>query len=44
MYSILVLKMKEYEETGFPVIVKAEGIYLYDEHGNKYLDAGISSW
>lgn len=36
-------QMKEYEETGFPVIVKAEGIYLYDEHGNKYLDA-ISSW
>lgn len=36
-------QMKEYEETGFPVIVKADGIYLYDEHGNKYLDA-ISSW
>jgi len=27
----------------FPVIARGEGIYLYDEQGNRYLDA-VSSW
>lgn len=27
----------------FPVMVKGEGIYLWDEHGKRYMD-GISSW
>jgi adenosylmethionine---8-amino-7-oxononanoate aminotransferase len=30
-------------ESGFPLITKAEGAYLYDDAGNKIIDA-ISSW
>jgi len=36
-------QMKEYENADPLVIVKGEGVYLYDIDGNKYLDA-ISSW
>lgn len=36
-------QMKDYEELPPIVIEKGEGIYLYDIHGNRYLDA-ISSW
>lgn len=30
-------------ETGWPVIVRGEGIHLFDENGDRYVDA-ISSW
>lgn len=36
-------QMKDYEELKPIVIEKGEGVWLYDIHGNKYLDC-ISSW
>ena len=38
-------QMKQYEGNDFKptLIVRAEGIYLYDIDGNKYID-GVSSW
>ncbi len=36
-------QMKDYEDSPPPVITKANGVYLYDERGNSYIDA-ISSW
>ncbi|MBM7871513.1 adenosylmethionine-8-amino-7-oxononanoate aminotransferase [Clostridium pascui] len=36
-------QMKDYEELNPIVIEKGEGVWLYDIHGNKYLDC-ISSW
>lgn len=32
-----------FEKTDFPIIEKAEGCYVYDSDGKKYLD-GIASW
>lgn len=36
-------QMKDYEELNPIVIERGEGVWLYDIHGNKYLDC-ISSW
>lgn len=36
-------QMKDYEEFPPIVIKRGEGVWLYDEHGQKYLDA-VSSW
>lgn len=36
-------QMKDYEELNPIVIEKGKGVWLYDIHGNKYLDC-ISSW
>ena len=36
-------QMKDYEELKPIVIDRGEGVYLYDENGNRYLDV-ISSW
>ncbi|WP_332647847.1 adenosylmethionine--8-amino-7-oxononanoate transaminase [Lysinibacillus sp. 54212] len=36
-------QMKDYESFPPIVIKKGEGVWLYDEHGNRYLDA-VSSW
>lgn len=36
-------KFSALENEGLPVIERAEGIYLFDQDGNKYID-GISSW
>ncbi|MEO4052873.1 adenosylmethionine--8-amino-7-oxononanoate transaminase [Solibacillus sp. CAU 1738] len=36
-------QMKDYEEFPPIVIERGEGMWLYDEHGNRYLDA-VSSW
>ncbi len=36
-------QMKDYEQFPPIVIVRGEGVWLYDEHGNRYLDA-VSSW
>jgi len=36
-------QMKEYEAETPLVIEKAEGVYLYDDHGKRYLD-GIACW
>ena len=30
-------------DTAFPVIIRGEGVYLFDSDGRRYLDA-ISSW
>jgi adenosylmethionine-8-amino-7-oxononanoate aminotransferase len=35
-------RMSAYEETEVPVIVRGEGCYVWDEHGNRYLD-GLSA-
>ncbi|MEG0472549.1 MAG: adenosylmethionine--8-amino-7-oxononanoate transaminase, partial [Solibacillus sp.] len=36
-------QMKDYEQFPPIVIERGEGVWLYDEYGNKYLDA-VSSW
>lgn len=36
-------QMKDYEDFPPIVIKRGEGVWLYDEHGQKYLDA-VSSW
>lgn len=36
-------QMKDYEEFPPIVIKRGKGVWLYDEHGNRYLDA-VSSW
>ncbi|AEA33384.1 adenosylmethionine--8-amino-7-oxononanoate transaminase [Hippea maritima] len=36
-------QMKDHEEYPLIKIVKGEGVYLYDDKGNRYIDA-ISSW
>ncbi|ATP39703.1 adenosylmethionine--8-amino-7-oxononanoate transaminase [Solibacillus sp. R5-41] len=36
-------QMKDYEQFPPIVIERGEGVWLYDEHGNRYLDA-VSSW
>lgn len=36
-------QMKDFIDYPAPVIVKGEGVYLFDENGKKYIDA-ISSW
>ena len=35
-------RMGAYAETEMPIIVRGEGCYVYDEHGNRYLD-GLSA-
>jgi adenosylmethionine-8-amino-7-oxononanoate aminotransferase len=35
-------RMSAYQETEVPVIVRGEGCYVWDEHGNRYLD-GLSA-
>jgi adenosylmethionine-8-amino-7-oxononanoate aminotransferase len=35
-------RLSAYEEHEVPIIVRGEGCYVYDEHGNRYLD-GLSS-
>jgi adenosylmethionine-8-amino-7-oxononanoate aminotransferase len=35
-------RMSAYEEHEVPIIVRGEGCYVYDEHGNRYLD-GLSA-
>ena len=37
-------QMKEWEEEEPLIIEKAKGSYLYDIHGNKYLDGVSSIW
>lgn len=37
------MQMKDFEKTPLIPIQKAEGVYLYDFDGNRYID-GISSW
>ncbi len=37
-------QMKDYVTLNAPVIVKGEGFYLIDEHGNRYLDGVASMW
>ncbi|TIC87840.1 aminotransferase class III-fold pyridoxal phosphate-dependent enzyme, partial [Nocardioides sp. GY 10113] len=32
-------RMSTYDTAEVPVIVRGEGAYVYDAHGNKYLDA-----
>jgi adenosylmethionine-8-amino-7-oxononanoate aminotransferase len=32
-------RMSTYEKTEIPIIVRGEGCYVWDEHGNRYLDA-----
>jgi adenosylmethionine-8-amino-7-oxononanoate aminotransferase len=34
--------MSAYQDAEIPIIVKGEGCYVYDEHGNRYLD-GLSA-
>src|SRR5687768_9837045 len=34
-------RMGAYAEADVPIIVRGEGAYVYDEHGNRYLD-GLS--
>lgn len=36
-------RIRDAESEPFPVIIRGEGIYLYDADGNRYID-GISSW
>src|SRR5437588_4062207 len=35
-------RMSAYEQVEIPIIVRGEGRYVYDEHGNRYLD-GLSA-
>jgi adenosylmethionine-8-amino-7-oxononanoate aminotransferase len=35
-------RMSAYEDSEIPIIVRGEGCYVYDEHGNRYLD-GLSA-
>jgi adenosylmethionine-8-amino-7-oxononanoate aminotransferase len=35
-------RMSAYEDHEIPIIVRGEGCYVYDEHGNRYLD-GLSA-
>ncbi|MHB1467722.1 MAG: aspartate aminotransferase family protein, partial [Solirubrobacteraceae bacterium] len=35
-------RMGAYEHVELPVIVRGEGCYVYDDHGNRYLD-GLSA-
>ncbi len=35
-------RMSAYEDQEIPIIVRGEGCYVYDEHGNRYLD-GLSA-
>ena len=35
-------RMSAYEDHEVPIIVRGEGCYVYDEHGNRYLD-GLSA-
>src|SRR3978361_1794147 len=35
-------RMGSYAEADVPIIVRGEGCYVYDEHGNRYLD-GLSA-
>jgi adenosylmethionine-8-amino-7-oxononanoate aminotransferase len=35
-------RMSAYQDAEIPIIVKGEGCYVYDEHGNRYLD-GLSA-
>jgi adenosylmethionine-8-amino-7-oxononanoate aminotransferase len=35
-------RMSSYEDQEIPIIVRGEGCYVYDEHGNRYLD-GLSA-
>jgi adenosylmethionine-8-amino-7-oxononanoate aminotransferase len=35
-------RMSAYEQVEVPIIVRGEGCYVYDEHGNRYLD-GLSA-
>ncbi len=35
-------RMSAYEKVEVPIIVRGEGCYVYDEHGNRYLD-GLSA-
>ena len=35
-------RMSAYEDHEMPIIVRGEGCYVYDEHGNRYLD-GLSA-
>ncbi len=37
-------QMDDYATLNAPVIVKGEGFYLIDEHGNRYLDGVASMW
>ena len=37
-------QMKEWEEEAPLIIERGDGIYLYDIHGNKYLDGSSSIW
>jgi len=37
-------QMRDYATFNAPVIVKGEGFYLIDEHGNRYLDGVASMW
>ena len=34
--------MSAYDEVDVPIIVRGEGCYVYDEHGNRYID-GLSA-
>jgi adenosylmethionine-8-amino-7-oxononanoate aminotransferase len=35
-------RMSVYDDSDIPIIVRGEGCYVYDEHGNRYLD-GLSA-
>src|SRR6201985_2290749 len=35
-------RMSAYADSELPIIVRGEGCYVYDEHGNRYLD-GLSA-
>jgi adenosylmethionine-8-amino-7-oxononanoate aminotransferase len=35
-------RMSAYQDSEIPIIVRGDGCYVYDEHGNRYLD-GLSS-
>ena len=37
-------QMKEWEQEDPLIIEKGDGVYLYDVHGNKYLDGSSSIW
>ena len=35
-------RMSAYDDHDIPIITRGEGCYVYDEHGNRYLD-GLSA-
>lgn len=37
-------QMKAWNNESFPIIIKGDGIYLYDNDGNSYIDGNSSLW